>query len=177
MRLCGTALATLAEWANLMWEHFHGGIVSHHILDRADLPAISNGWSGLLIPVLVWFLIGRIQARLAHRSDAKPDTSRFLGSVVAGFMLSLFFGILITVCFTSGYEAVLSFVFPGMILLGVFLPGYRAECVLGFVLGMMFTFGAVLPAAIGGMIALVSAAMHFGVYPVLVRLWSWLRRS
>lgn len=50
LRLCLTALATFAELAHLAWQHLHGGIASHHILDRADLPAISNGWSGLVIP-------------------------------------------------------------------------------------------------------------------------------
>ena len=42
-RLLFTGVILLAELALLAWEHTHGGIQSHHILHRADLPAVSNG--------------------------------------------------------------------------------------------------------------------------------------
>ncbi len=96
--------------------------------------------------------------------------------VIAGFVASLIFGILLSVSFTSGYETVSSYLFLGMILLAVLFPVYRAEYVLGFVLGMTFTFGAVLPTAIGTMIALVSVIIRLGVWPALVRLRACLRR-
>jgi hypothetical protein len=176
LRLHLTVLATLAELANLTWEHFNGGAVSHHILDRSDLPAISNWWSGLLIPALTWFLIGRIQKRLALHYTVEQTTSTPPVSVIAGFVGSLFFGILLSVSFTSGYETVSSYLFLSMILLALLLPVYRAECVLGFVLGMTFTFGAVLPTAIGSIIAVVSAVIHLCVRPVLVHLWTWFKR-
>ena len=51
------------------------------------------------------------------------------------------------------------------------------SCVLGFVLGMTFTFGAVLPTAVGSVIAALSAAMHLIVYPLIVRFWNWAIRT
>ena len=60
-------------------------------------------------------------------------------SVVAGFVGALLFGILLSVSFTNDYETIASYLFRGMFLLALLLPVYRAECVLGFVLGMTFT--------------------------------------
>ena len=51
-----TVLVALAELGHLAWEHFHGGVVSHHLLNRADLPAISNAWGAVFLPALAWFL-------------------------------------------------------------------------------------------------------------------------
>ena len=177
LRVYLTLWVTLAELANLVWEHFNGGVVIHHIMDRSDMPAVSNWWSGLLIPVLTWFLMGRIQARIVLHSDGEQAASRLSAVVAAGFVGSLLFGILISVSFTSGYEALSSFLFPSMVLLALIFPGYRAECVLGFVLGMTFTFGAVLPAAVGSLIAIVSAVIHLWIRPVLVQLWSRFKRA
>ncbi len=40
-RLGLAALALLAEALHLGWEALHGGIVSHHLLQRSDLPGLS----------------------------------------------------------------------------------------------------------------------------------------
>ena len=164
-----TATVTLAESAHLAWEHFNGGVVSHHILNRADLPAISNAWGLLLLPALTWFLSGVALERVSA-SVGKDAVSRPAASVVAGFAGALLLGILLSVCFTHDYERAASSLFLGMFVLALLLSVYRAECLLGFVLGMTFTFGAVLPTIIGSIIAMVSAAVHLGVRPVLVRL-------
>jgi len=153
----------LAELAHLAWEHSHGGVISHHILHRADMPAISNWWGALLLPALAWFLAGRIQRRIGQ--------STLPMSVVAGFVGSLLFGILLAVAFTNHFQSLASYLFLGLILLAVLLPVYRAECVLGFVLGMTFTFGAVLPTVVGSIIGALSAAIHLFLRPLLLRLW------
>jgi hypothetical protein len=175
-RLYFTALVVLFELAHLAWEHFNGGVRSNHVLDRSDLPAISNGWGALLLPVLTWFLTGRIQRRIALHSGGKEAVSKFPASVVVGFVGSLLFGILLSASFANGYETISSYLFLGMFVLALLLPVYRAECVLGFILGMTFTFGAVLPTVVGSIIAAVSAVIHFFVRPVLVRLWTRLKK-
>lgn len=167
-RLFLGALATLAELAQLAWQHLHGGVVSHHLLDRADLPAVSNGWGALLVPALVWFLTGRIQRRRARCPGATAAT--FARKATMGFVVALLFGICIAVSFTHGAESITSDLFQAMVVLAILLPGYRAECVLGFVLGMMFTFGAVLPTVVAAVVAALSALVHLGVWPLLVRL-------
>jgi hypothetical protein len=170
------ALVILAELAHLAWEYFNGGVRSHHILNRADLPEISNGWGLLLLPALAWFLTGRIQKRIARQSKGDAAASKLPMSVVAGFAGALLFGIVLSASFTYDYENVASVMFRGMFLLALLLPVYRAECVLGFVLGMTFTFGAVLPTAIGSIFAALSAAVHLLFRPALVRLWNGFRR-
>jgi hypothetical protein len=172
-----TALVMLAELAHLAWEHFHGGVVRHHLLHRADMPAISNGWGLILLPALTWLLVGRIQRRMALRSGGQGPTSSLPARVVAGFAASLVIGLLLSVSFTRHYESVASSLFLGILLLAVVVPVYRAEFVLGFVLGMTFTFGAVLPTVFASLIGAVSAAVHVLLRPGLGRLWDSFKRT
>jgi hypothetical protein len=176
LRPCLTILVLLAELAHLTWEYFHGGVRIHHVLHRSDMPAISNWWGVLLLPALTWFLTGRIQRRIALDSGNEA-ASKIPASVVAGFVGSLLVGILLSFAFTNDYEATASYLSLGMFLLALLLPVYRAECLLGFVLGMTFTFGALLPTVFGSIIAAVSAVVHLYVRPVVMRLWTRLRRA
>jgi hypothetical protein len=41
-RLLLVVATSLYIWALLAFEHYNGGVVSHHLLQREDLPAISN---------------------------------------------------------------------------------------------------------------------------------------
>jgi Na+-transporting NADH:ubiquinone oxidoreductase subunit NqrB len=43
----------------------------------------------------------------------------------------------------------------GLLPLSFFFPIYRAECLLGFVLVMTYTFGAILPTGIGSFLILI----------------------
>ncbi|MDQ3229211.1 MAG: hypothetical protein M3Q13_05680 [Pseudomonadota bacterium] len=177
VRLYLTALVMLAEVAHLAWEYFNGGVRSHHILNRSDLPEISNWLGLLLLPALSWHLIGRIQKRIALHSGGTGTASKFPTGVVTGFIGSLLFGILLSVSFTNDHETVASLLFRGMFLLALLLPAYRAEYLLGFVLGMTFTFGAVLPTAIGTLFVVLSAGAHLLVRPALMRIWTRLKGS
>lgn len=177
VRLYLTAVVMFAALAHLTWEQFTGGVASHHFLNRADMPAISNWWGALLLPVLTWFLTSRIQRRMAHHSGGNAAASTRPIRVVAGFVGALLFAILLSVAFTNDYETMASYVFLSMFLLALLLPVYRAECVLGFVLGMTFVFGAVLPTVIAAILAAVSAAIHLAVRPLLARFWTWCKRT
>jgi hypothetical protein len=180
-RIYFTALVLLAEMAHLVWEHFHGGIVSHHFLARNDMPEFSNAWGLILLPALAWFLSGRVQKRIqknaASQSSSTNEKPTFPTSIIFGFLVALLFGALLSASFANGYKDLTSYLFFGMLLSAVVLPVYRAECVLGFVLGMTFTFGAVLPTIIGSVIAAVSAVLHCWVYPGVMRGWNWVRRA
>ena len=171
LRVGLTAAVLLAELAHLAWEQAHGGIVSHHLLNSADLPAISNAWGMVLLPALTWFASGRVEKRVARHSRREGTTSGLPSSVITGFIGSLLLGLLLSVAFSNGYETVASSLFLGMFVLAVLLRVYLAEYLLGFVLGMTFAIGAVLPTLIGSIIVAVSAVVHLGVRPLLVRLW------
>ena len=88
MRVGIIALITLAELLVLAWEYTHGGVKSHHLLNRPDLPAISNWWGALLLPILSWFLISSILRRAGVDKARKVPVG-----MMAGFGGALLYGI------------------------------------------------------------------------------------
>jgi hypothetical protein len=146
-------------------------------LNRADLPAISNWWGALLLPALTWFLTGRIRKHRVARPGGRGRVPMLPRSVVAGFGVALLLGVLLAVSFAGGARSITPVLFQAILVAAVFLPAYRAECLLGFVLGMTPVFGAVLPTAIGSIIAAGSALVHLVVRPLLLGCWRWLRRA
>jgi hypothetical protein len=171
-----TGIVTIAIWSLLAWNHYHGGVPSHHLLHREDLPAISNWWGGFLLPLLTWFLLYRIQRRLMRDNIEKSKVSMHLANILYGFTGALFFGIILSVFFTFGYSNILGYIIIGLLLFALFFPIYRAEDLLGFVIGMTFTFGAVLPTAFGCILALIGASLYLYVKPVILYIVSGFLR-
>ena len=159
LRFYGTGIITFAIWSLLLWNYFHGGVPSHHILAREDLPEFSNWWGGIALPLLTWFLLTRIQKRVLSGKDKELPPSLPM-SILFAFVGALLFGILLSVFFSLRYTEIPGYMLQGVFLLALFLPVYRAEYVLGFVIGMTYTFGAILPIGIGSMIALICAVIY-----------------
>jgi hypothetical protein len=158
LRIFVPLMTAIAVGAHLLWEHWHGGIASHHLLNRADLPAISNLWGIIAMPGLAWLAV--IVAQLAKRSARQ---------VGLGFGVAFLVGAAIAVLFHLGINAPLLPILIGALVAGLVLPGYRLECLLGFALAMMVTFGGVLPLIVGGIIAAISAFAHLVVRRYLFR--------
>lgn len=179
IRIYLTVAVLLAEIGHLAWEHFHGGIASHHFLNRADMPAVSNGWGLLLLPAISWFLGGIALRRSIATAAAvtinvpggQAEAAGLARGVFVGFFAGLLFGASLAATFSLGYHDVTSILFFGMLLLALVFRVYRAECVLGFVLGMTFTFGAILPALVASVTAVISAVAHRVLYPLARRVW------
>ena len=142
--------------ALLAHEHFNGGVRSHHLLDRRDLPAISN-WMGLLVlPFLGWLLDVRLRRHTSALSRlGSPE------GIGIGVVCSLLYGAALAASFAIGASTITSSLFFGLVLLAVVLPIYRIEYIFGFVTGMTFTFGGVLPALVALVVAAVSVLAHF----------------
>ena len=168
VRLYFTVIVTIAIWSLLAWNHYHGGVPSHHILAREDLPEISNWWGGLLLPLLTWFLLYRIYQRLIRNNIETSKVSKFFVKILYGFAGALFFGIMLSAFFIYGNSDIPGYMLQGLLLLALFFPIYRAECILGFVIGMTFTFGAVLPTGIGSILALIGAVLYLYVRPAIL---------
>lgn len=149
-----TGIITVGIWSLLLWDYFHGGVPSHHILHQKDLPAISNWWSGLVLPLLTLFVTYRIQKRLT-RNDQELNHSKIPNDIIYGFLIALTFGVLLSLFFTLGYSNLTNYMMLGLILSTLFVPIYRSECLLGFVIGMTYTVGAVLPTGVGLILALI----------------------
>jgi len=161
-------VATLFAAAHLTFEHFNGGVQSHHLLNRADLPEVSNAFGLLVLPGLAWLLGMRV-----HAAARRPVQRGRFAAIGIGFVASLLYAAALAVGFTLQLELVTTGLFFGLFAVAVLLPIYRAECVLGFVVGMTFTIGAVLPALIAGVFALLSALLH----PLLRWLLRAIRRA
>ncbi|MEX2334670.1 MAG: hypothetical protein WD600_10460 [Pseudohongiella sp.] len=161
----------------LLWEHLNGGVVSHYLLHRSDLPAISNWWGIVILPALAWFATRRIKKRIAFRNDDVSDGGRIPAGILTGFFVMLIVSLLQSVAFVSGYENITMMMALILLLASLFLPIYRAECVLGFVLGAAFTFGAVIPLIGILVIATISAVANLCIGPLLVNLWRRFKRT
>lgn len=154
------ALAALAfAGMHLGFEYFDGGVRSHHVLNRADLPEISN-WFGLIIlPALGW----AFGVRLRNRPGARRG-------IWVGLVASLAYGAALAASFELGATDITKAIFFGLLPLAIIAPIYRAECMLGFVAGMTFTFGAILPCIFAVLFAGLSAALRLGFVAIRKRL-------
>jgi hypothetical protein len=132
------------------------------------MPSISNWWGALLLPLLTWFLLYRIQQRIKHNPDEKSD-SILPVNIVYGFAGALLFGVLLATFYTLGIADIPGYMVNSLFIIAFFFPIYRAECLLGFVIGMTFTFGAVLPTGIGSIFALIGAVLYQLLRPLLLK--------
>lgn len=74
-----------------------------------------------------------------------------------------------SVAFVTAHQQVTSDLFFAVLVSGVVWPTYRAEYVFGFVLGMAFVFGAVLPTLVALIGVAISAIFQLLVRPAFVR--------
>lgn len=164
--LLGAAVAIV----QLAWEASHGGILSHHLLARADLPSVSNAWGLAVLPALGW-----LAAHFVRRRSARVEHA--VGHAVAAFFCALILGCALSAAFTLGMEDASSGLLLGVVLAGLFAPIYRAEYMFGFVVGMTWTFGPVLPMIAGTMAATISVLAHFVLRPAAIWLYRKLRAA
>lgn len=149
----GMGIGLLASVAHLGWEATHGGVRVHHLLARSDLPSVSNWWGLLVLPALGAWSGFSVQRRLErNRATLAKSITALTGAALVGVTLSALFA--------AGLEDVVPRVFLGVLVTGVFLPTYRPEYLFGFVLGMMFVLGPVIPLAGALFAACVSLAAH-----------------
>jgi hypothetical protein len=151
----------------LIWQYLHEGVPNHYLFRNSDLPAISNWWGGLVLPALSWVLAGRIQKRMLKFSDIQ--STRHSKITLVSFVISLVYGALLSLAFIYGYREVYSVMFPGILLFAAFFKVYREEFLLGFILSMSITFGAVLSILFCAIIASVSVAVYFSVQFIWVK--------
>jgi hypothetical protein len=143
--------AFAAAAAHLAWEASHGGIKSHHLLNQTDLPAVSNSWG--------------------RRTTTSANA---LSRALAAFCGSLMVALALSAAFRLESSNLTAGLFFAVLLSGVALRTYRAEYVFGFVLGMTFVFGSVLPTMAALVAGAVSVLAHFVLYPVVAALYKRL---
>ncbi|MCF8323367.1 MAG: hypothetical protein K9I84_00295 [Leadbetterella sp.] len=171
-----TSVVSVAIWSLLAWYYYNGGVPSHHILAREDLPEISNWWGAILLPLLTWFVVFRIQKRENLLNGKSPEFLKIPLKIWVGFLGALILGIALSVFFTLGYESMPGYLILSVFLISLFFPVYRAECLLGFVIGMTFTFGAILPTGIGSILAIIGFLIHHLIRPLFGYIYSFIKK-
>lgn len=158
-------LITLAIWLLLAYNYFHGGIPRHHLLADPSMPSVSNAWGGLVLPLLAVAVVYFVRKRMQQKDEA--GARQVMTRAALGFALSAAFGLTFASLFMAQQNEVLNYLVMTLPLLAFLFPLYRAEFVLGFVLGMTYTIGAVLPAAFASLVAIMSAVLYLGVRPLI----------
>ena len=142
IRVLLTALVTFLVGAHLAWDYFHDGVPTHYLLHSKDMPGISNWWGGITLPLVTFLLLFWIHRNLINTREGVATTTR--KQLILRFLSALVFGILLSFFFSIGSPAP-GYMMLAAIILSFFLPLYRPEYLLGFILGMSYTFGANLP--------------------------------
>jgi hypothetical protein len=165
------ATITIGIWALLIWEHYHGGVPSHSFMARKDMPSISNWWGALLLPLLTCFSLFRIQKRLNLTGENNHISAEKIQSVLLLFGTGLLYAGAMAYCFATDKEYINGILFQGLFVLALIFPLYRAEFFLGFVIGLAYTFGAILPTFIASAFIAISFITHKYVYPFVLKIF------
>ena len=144
----------------ILWEHFNGGVMVHYPLADDNLPGISNWWGLLTVPALSFFVLWLVDRRVSAHEDQKVAAQR----VTKHFFGGLVFGLIVALLWEVGAAEVLQFVILVPLVIALFIPVHFPECLLGFVLGMTFTFGGVLPILIGTVVLILAFLVHLVIH-------------
>lgn len=178
-RLILIGIVTLLMWAHLGWDYLHGGVPTHHIGMSENLPGISNWWGGIVLPFLTWFLLVRIQNRLKESLETNKKNN--MRNILYGYFGSLIFGAVFSYFFINGYfpsgSDLPQYVLLILILISFFVPLYRAEYLLGFVIGMTYTFGPIIPIGLGGLLMILFAITYKYLRTGILYALSMIRRE
>ncbi len=140
--------------ALILREYFSGGVITHHLLAQEDMPGFSNWWGLFTVTSLALIVLWLVDRRLQQHPETKE------GSVLRAFFGALLFGVAMGVLWEFGMVEILSKAIWLPLVLALFLPVYRPEYLLGFVVGMAYTFGGILPILFGVVLLTGSFIIH-----------------
>lgn len=162
-KLLFTSVITITIWSMLIWQFTHDGVPSHYLFQNPELPELSNWWGGIILPALSWLALSRVEKTLLNLPS--EQVVLHVRKVTVHFIVSLAYGAMLSFAFLYGYSSIASVMFPGILFFAIFFQVFRAEFVLGFILSMSITFGAVLSLMFGAIIAIaafiVYSIVHF----------------
>jgi hypothetical protein len=168
-QLLFTVFVTLCILSLLTWQYYHQGVPSHHVLQRKDLPEISNWWGAILLPALTWILLGKIKKRTGRLLPQMEKTNEDK-KILVRFIIGLLLGITLAISFTNNFKILLDNVLYIFLVLGFIIPLFSSEFILAFILGMVYTFGAILPTAFVLVMAVIGLLLFKVIRPLLLKL-------
>lgn len=159
-----TILSALIVLAHLIFEYFHGGIVTHYFMQNGNLPGISNVWGLVSFTLFVWVALLRIERRKS--TDESNNSNKAV--VFYRLLSAIIFGVLVSYLFSNN-SSLLDYLMLGLFGLSVFVPLYFVEYLIGFTIGTMYMFGANIP-LIGGLILLFIFLVLFKLPRIILRI-------
>jgi hypothetical protein len=161
-----TIFITIAVLIMLIWEYYHGGVSGHHFLKRKDMPFISNWWGLLLLPLVTFLSLKRIGKRINFNQGLSNQD--FIKHHLLPFLMALLFGILIVVFSSTGNSEISYFMFLALFVVALFIPIFKAEYFLGFILGLSYSFGGALPVVIAIVLATIFYIIFNYIRPIFI---------
>ena len=160
IQLMCTGIVAVLILAKLAWDYFHGGVPTHHVYILENKPGISNWWGALTLPLLTWFVLYRVQHRIYRKDESnKSDIKKKISTAIYGFLGSLLFGIVFSYTYMNGPD-IKGYLMLGLVITSFFIPLYKSEYLLGFVIGMTSNFGPILPIGIALILMTVFAVTY-----------------
>jgi len=144
-----TTVVSILVAIYLAWDYQDGSFDKHYLLHDENLPGFSNLWGIILIPFVTWLALTVLNSFFLVKTAEKA------GSVVLKFFLAILFGIIISISFSIGNDNIPAGMMLGAIGLSLFIPLYRPEYILGFILSMIVVFGCVLPVIIASVLLVI----------------------
>ena len=132
-----------------LWEYVNGGVVTHHLLADEDMPGVSNWWGLVIIPLLAWITVAAIRYRRRGSAASLQDLRKKDKIVLKRFLAALIFGMGASLLWKFKLDDVLQYYILIPVVIAFFRPVHLPEFLLGFTLGMLYSFGGVLPVIVG----------------------------
>lgn len=156
----------------ILIEYFNGGVIKHHLLARGDLPGFSNWWGLLTVPLLGWISSYLISLRRRHYTSSNQNRGELDNKVIKKFLVALLFGVIISILWKLNFEIILPYLILLPLLISFFKPVHLPEYFLGFVLGMIYSFGGILPIIFGCILVILGFLINKIVQLVKVNVFS-----
>lgn len=125
-------------------EHFSGGVITHYLLADDSMPGLSNWWGLLTVPLLALVVSVLLNKRLKKAKDTDAGV-KDSALPIKRFLGALCFGLVAGLLWELGQEPILQYYILLPVFVALFVRVHWPECMLGLVLGMLYTFGGILP--------------------------------
>lgn len=152
-----TVIVSIAIWSLLLYDYYNGGVPKHHLFAKKELPEISNWWGAISIPLVTFLLLHRIKKRFNSENVISIKT---LMKVLYSFVIALLYAALLSVLFSFGNSQITGIFFQLILVIALFFPIYKSEYCLGFIIGLTYTFGGVLPIIICSILVVISYLLN-----------------
>jgi len=147
LRIVITALFSIAVTGVLFWEYTHGGVAKHYILHSDDMPGVSNWWGLIIIPLFTWIVSSFI--RINANNSFSIQYRNILIRVLVLFLIGCSISYIFIVYPESNFPL---YITSALVIISFFIPVYKAEYLLGYVLGTFFIFGTFIPVIAGSIL-------------------------